>query len=250
MTCFSLPYLALPYLTYSLTLTFSFSVVVATYTVTTTNITFSVRSWLINRLRILDYVPSLKSSSFSLTLYYKHQHHTLLQRYHHIQYAIIQDIKNGTTEGTASGALTDGMQSYYKNVDIKTSGLPYGMYYYIALCHVRSHYAMLHNVMSCLLFYFSSSRPSLLLHFTTTHSLTLSLSHSSSLLHHTDFEDITAQAKFAFGSFSSPKRSVLDFLLIGILVSLMFPCLVITCIYFYRTRSSNCRSFPPEFMKI
>ena len=39
------------------------------------------------------------------------------------------DIKNGTTEGTASGDLTAGMQSYYKSVDIKTSGLPYGMLY-------------------------------------------------------------------------------------------------------------------------
>ena len=65
----------------------------------------------------------------------------------------------------------------------------------------------------------------------------------------TDFEDITAQNKFAFGTFSTPKRSILDFLLIGILVSLLFPCLVITCIYIYRTRSS-CKSFPPEFMKI
>lgn len=122
----SLPWLALPYLTYSLTSTFSFSVVVATYTVTTTNITFSVRSDPINRLRILDYISSLKSSLHSLTLYYKHQHYAHLQHYHHIQ-STIQDIKNGTTEGTASGALTDGMQSYYKNVDIKTSGLPYGM---------------------------------------------------------------------------------------------------------------------------
>lgn len=102
---------------------------VATYTVTTTNITFSVRSDPINRLRILDYISSLNLSSHSPTLYYKHQHHTLLQHYHHIQSTIIQDIKNGTTEGTASGALTDGMQSYYKNVDIKTSGLPYGMSY-------------------------------------------------------------------------------------------------------------------------
>ena len=65
----------------------------------------------------------------------------------------------------------------------------------------------------------------------------------------TDYEDITTQIKFAFPTSSSPKRSILEYLLYGIIISLMFPCLVITCIYFYRT-SSKCQAFPPESMRI